>query len=68
MNAPRLLLADEPSGNLDRDSAHELHRLLDELRHRQGVSLVIVTHDLELARQADRVLRLADGRAQPVAL
>ncbi len=68
MNAPRLLLADEPSGNLDRDSAHDLHRLLDDLRRRQGVSLVIVTHDLELARRADRVFRLADGVAGPVEL
>jgi len=50
MNSPRLLLADEPSGNLDRDSAHDLHRLLDDLRREQGVSLVIVTHDLELAK------------------
>jgi lipoprotein-releasing system ATP-binding protein len=68
MNSPRLLLADEPSGNLDRDAARDLHHMLDELRREQGVSLVIVTHDLELAKQADRVLRLADGVAIPVDL
>jgi len=68
MNSPRLLLADEPSGNLDRDSAHDLHRLLDDLRREQGVSLVIVTHDLELAKRADRVLRLAGGVAAPIEL
>jgi lipoprotein-releasing system ATP-binding protein len=68
MNSPQLLLADEPSGNLDRDSAHDLHRLLDELRREQGVSLVIVTHDLELAKRADRVFRLAGGVATAVAL
>ena len=68
MNSPRLLLADEPSGNLDRDAARDLHHMLDRLRREQGVSLVIVTHDLELAKQADRVLRLADGVAIPIDL
>lgn len=68
MNSPRLLLADEPSGNLDRDAARDLHHMLDGLRREQGVSLVIVTHDLELAKQADRVLRLADGVAIPIDL
>ncbi len=68
MNGPRLLLADEPSGNLDRESARELFHVLETLRREQGVSLVIVTHDEELARRTDRVLRLADGVATPVSL
>jgi predicted ABC-type transport system involved in lysophospholipase L1 biosynthesis ATPase subunit len=65
MNVPPLLLADEPSGNLDRSSAAELHRSLERLRREQGVSLILVTHDPDLARRADRVLRLAEGRLGP---
>jgi len=65
MNSPRLLLADEPSGNLDVESAAELYRLLERLRTEQGVSLVMVTHDPNVAERADRILRLADGKASP---
>jgi predicted ABC-type transport system involved in lysophospholipase L1 biosynthesis ATPase subunit len=61
MNSPRLILADEPSGNLDLESATELYALLERLRMEQGVSLVLVTHDPDLARRADRTLRLFDG-------
>lgn len=66
MNSPRLLLADEPSGNLDYESSQELYGLLDRLRVDQGVSVVMVTHDLEAARRADRALRLAEGTVQPM--
>jgi lipoprotein-releasing system ATP-binding protein len=66
MNSPRLILADEPSGNLDLDSATELYALLDRLRQEQGVSLVLVTHDHDFARRADRTLRLAEGVVTPV--
>ncbi len=66
MNSPRIILADEPSGNLDQASSDELYRLLEELRLGEGVSLVVVTHDLDAARRADRVLRLAEGVASPV--
>jgi lipoprotein-releasing system ATP-binding protein len=62
VNSPRLLLADEPSGNLDSESAAELWRLLERLRVEQGVSLVMVTHDPNVAERADRMLRLADGK------
>jgi lipoprotein-releasing system ATP-binding protein len=68
MNSPRLVLADEPSGNLDAASAAELHGLLDRLRREKGVSLVLVTHDLNVAHQADRILRLAGGTLAPVEL
>jgi lipoprotein-releasing system ATP-binding protein len=61
MNSPRILLADEPSGNLDRESAAGLYGILDRLRVDEGVSLVMVTHDLEAAARADRTLRLAGG-------
>jgi lipoprotein-releasing system ATP-binding protein len=62
INQPRLLLADEPTGALDRASAQGLARLLVELNREQGVTLVLVTHALDLARQMDRVLELKDGQ------
>lgn len=64
INAPRLLLADEPSGNLDRHSATALHQLFWDLNRQHGQTLVIVTHNQELAVQADRVIELYDGRVR----
>jgi len=61
INQPKLLLADEPTGALDRASAHELGQLLVELNHEEGVTLIVVTHALDLARQMSRVLELRDG-------
>jgi lipoprotein-releasing system ATP-binding protein len=66
VNGPRLLLADEPGGNLDRALADELHALLLELRTDERVSMVVVTHDESLARRADRWLHLEEGRLLPV--
>lgn len=61
-NSPRLLLADEPTGNLDpRTSEHVFNELLDLIRN-QGLSALIATHNLELARRMDRVLALQDGK------
>jgi lipoprotein-releasing system ATP-binding protein len=62
VNRPRLLLADEPSGNLDEASSERLHDLLFELNEREGQSLLLVTHDHSLAARAGRVLELAEGR------
>jgi ABC-type lipoprotein export system ATPase subunit len=62
INQPKLLLADEPTGALDRGSAQALGHLLVELNREQGVTLVVVTHALDLARQMGRVLELKDGR------
>jgi len=61
MNEPRVLLADEPSGNLDSENATQLHDLFFELRERLGVTIVIVTHNEKLAARADRTLRMSDG-------
>ena len=60
---PLLILADEPSGNLDRASSEELHELIWGLRESMGQTFVIVTHNPELSGRADRVVALRDGRA-----
>ncbi len=64
-NEPLVLLADEPSGNLDGPTSRELHRLLFRLREERGTSMVLVTHNLELARRSDRILTLRDGCLHP---
>ncbi len=61
LNDPRILFADEPSGNLDQSGGRQLHDLLWNLNKQKGVTLFIVTHNLELAGRADRVIRLIDG-------
>jgi ABC-type lipoprotein export system ATPase subunit len=66
INQPRLLLADEPTGALDRASAERLIELLAELNSSQGVALLMVTHALELAKRMQCVLELRDGKLQPV--
>ena len=60
-NRPELLLADEPTGALDRDSAVQVMELIAELRARYGLTVLLVTHDLDLAAFADRTLTLRDG-------
>lgn len=61
INSPAVLLADEPSGNLDSHNRAEIHRLFFELRDRLGQTVVIVTHDESLAAMADRKITMSDG-------
>lgn len=62
VNSPAVLFADEPSGNLDSRTKEELHRMFFDLRDRHGVTIVIVTHDRDLAALSDRVLEMRDGQ------
>lgn len=61
VHEPKLVLADEPSGNLDSETGERLHALLWDLSRREGRTFVIVTHDPSLAHRADRILRMHDG-------
>lgn len=62
INSPKVIFADEPSGNLDSKSAESLHKLFFDLRKKFGQSFVIVTHNQELAQMADRKLVMQDGK------
>ncbi|MBS0010294.1 MAG: ABC transporter ATP-binding protein [Bacteroidales bacterium] len=61
INDPGLILADEPSGNLDTENKQELHKLFFDLRDRFGQTIVIVTHDRELSGMSDRKIEIKDG-------
>jgi putative ABC transport system ATP-binding protein len=61
-NDPRLLLADEPTGALDSDSTQRVLDLLEDVRERRGMTLLVVTYDPILGERADRSLHMCDGR------
>ncbi len=61
INNPAVILADEPSGNLDSENKNELHKLFFRLRDTFGQTIIIVTHDRDLAAMSDRILRMKDG-------
>jgi len=63
---PRLLFADEPTGNLDRGTAYEVMDGVFEYLRKRRAGLFLVTHDMELARRCDRVLRLQERRLEPL--
>jgi lipoprotein-releasing system ATP-binding protein len=64
MNDPKVLYADEPTGNLDLETGRQIMSVLERLHKEQGQTIVMVTHDRTLARQADRVLVLRDGKLE----
>lgn len=61
---PRLLLADEPTGNLDRRTGHGIMEILRSLNDRENLTIVMVTHDLSIARRSDRIVQLVEGQLQ----
>ena len=61
VNSPSVILADEPSGNLDSENKNELHKLFFKLRDTFGQTIIIVTHDRQLANMSDRILQIKDG-------
>jgi lipoprotein-releasing system ATP-binding protein len=65
INEPRLLLADEPTGNLDHATGGKILDMLMEIRRERSQTMVVVTHDEETAKRADRVIHLLDGRIVP---
>lgn len=62
MNRPAIILADEPTGNLDSKASHEIIELLKLFNRKYMQTIIMITHDLEIAKQADRVLTIEDGR------
>ncbi|HKK01619.1 MAG TPA: ABC transporter ATP-binding protein [Desulfuromonadales bacterium] len=66
--SPQLLLADEPTGNLDSRTSDEIYRLLQQLHRERGLTIIIVTHSESLARRLDRVVHMEDGRLTPCQL
>ncbi|WP_457742779.1 ABC transporter ATP-binding protein [Thermococcus sp.] len=65
-NEPSIILADEPTGNLDTKSSEEIVSLMRNLNREKGTTFVVVTHDLDVARKADRILRIRDGKLYEV--
>ncbi len=62
ISKPELIFADEPTGNLDTETSREITKLLFTLQRKEGITLIIVTHDADLARLCGRIVRIADGR------
>jgi ABC-type lipoprotein export system ATPase subunit len=66
MNQPQVLLADEPTGNLDRQTGQQIVQLLQSLNDENKLTIVMVTHDSTLAAQTDRVVHLIEGQVQVI--
>ena len=64
VHEPALLLADEPTGNLDSSTGHEVMNVLHDVRRRTGAALVLVTHNEEMCEGCDRRIRMVDGRLE----
>jgi lipoprotein-releasing system ATP-binding protein len=64
VNRPRILLADEPTGNLDAETGADIVRLLRDLNRAEGLTIIMVTHNLDIVAETDRMVRLVDGRVE----
>lgn len=62
INDPGLILADEPTGNLDSKTGNEILKLLEELHHKENITVIIVTHDHAIAQRTDRIIKIIDGQ------
>jgi lipoprotein-releasing system ATP-binding protein len=62
MNGPGIILADEPTGNLDSESSDQVYRLFRRINSERGTTFVIVTHNRKIAEMADRIIEIRDGR------
>ncbi|MGB0347816.1 MAG: ABC transporter, partial [Balneolaceae bacterium] len=62
INQPKILFADEPTGNLDTETGEHIEELIFDLNKSQKTTLVLVTHDLELAQKCDRIIRIKNGK------
>lgn len=67
-NSPKILFADEPTGNLDEETSQSIENLLFEINRENGTTLVVVTHDLELAQKTNQIIRLKGGKVVPSGL
>jgi putative ABC transport system ATP-binding protein len=64
VNSPKIIIADEPTGSLDSVRGEEIMKILEDLVHKQGISVLMVTHDMGLAARADRIIHIRDGRIE----
>lgn len=62
MNEPKLVLADEPTGNLDSDTSESIYNLVRDINKKSKTTFVIITHDQRIAEKADRIIEIKDGR------
>jgi lipoprotein-releasing system ATP-binding protein len=62
INNPQIILADEPTGNLDSDSAEQIYRLMRDINKKFGTTFVIITHDQQIAQKTDRIVEIKDGK------
>ncbi|MGB7594679.1 MAG: ABC transporter ATP-binding protein [Erysipelotrichaceae bacterium] len=62
INNPRIILADEPTGNLDSDSAEQIYQLMRDINRKFGTTFIIITHDQQIAQKTDRIVEIKDGR------
>jgi lipoprotein-releasing system ATP-binding protein len=62
INNPKIILADEPSGNLDTDNTEAIYKIFRNINREFGTTFIIITHDLRIAEQTDRIVEIRDGR------